>query len=81
MTVQLVRIDALPSRDANETLRLASGLPLPPLLEPRMAFDGYTIVRELHGSNRSHIYLAADNETLETVVIKTPSVDLQDDPH
>ena len=36
--------------------------------------------RELHGSSRSHIYLAVDTETEELVVIKTPSVDLQGDP-
>ena len=40
-----------------------SQLPLPPLLEARMVFDGYRIVRELHGSSRSHIYLAVDIET------------------
>ena len=28
----------------------------------RMIFDGYRIVRELHGSSRSHIYLAVDTE-------------------
>ena len=28
-----------------------------------MVFDGYRIVRELHGSSRSHIYLAVDIET------------------
>ena len=45
-----------------------------------MDFDGYRIVREVHGSNRSHIYLAVDNETGALVSIKTPSVDLQGDP-
>jgi serine/threonine protein kinase len=43
-------------------------------------FDGYRIVRELHGSSRSHIYLAVDTESGETVVLKTPSIDLQGDP-
>ena len=44
-----------------------------------MVFDGYTIVRELSASSRSHVYLATDNETNTPVVIKTPSMDLQDD--
>jgi hypothetical protein len=26
-----------------------------------MAFEGYTIVRELHASARSHVYLANDD--------------------
>ena len=55
-------------------------LPLPPLLEARVVFDGYRIVRELHGSSRSHIYLAVDIETDAVVTIKIPSIDLRDDP-
>ena len=43
-------------------------------------FDGYRIVRELHGSSRSHIYLAVDIETDALVAIKIPSIDLRDDP-
>lgn len=80
LTVQIVRIDELPAPQTDEIYRQASELPLPPLLDARMAFDGYTIVRELHGSSRSHIYLALDAQTQERVVIKTPSVDLQGDP-
>jgi serine/threonine protein kinase len=45
-----------------------------------MSFDGYRIVRELHASSRSHLYLATDGEDPAPVVIKTPSVDLRDDP-
>lgn len=80
LTVQIVRIDALPAPQTDEIYRQASELPMPPLLDARMAFDGYTIVRELHGSSRSHIYLALDAQTQDRVVIKTPSVDLQGDP-
>ena len=35
LTVQIVRIDALPDGDAGESLGLRADLPLPPLLEPR----------------------------------------------
>ena len=55
-------------------------LPLPPLLEPRQLFDGYRIVRTIHGSSRSHAYLAVDGESDETVVLKIPSIDLRADP-
>jgi len=60
-------------------VRALSGLPFPPILTPRQDFDGFTIVRELHGSFRSHIYLAIDRETDTQVVVKTPSIDLQAD--
>ena len=79
LTVQLVRIDGLPVPAAGEMLQQLSGLPLPPILDARMDFDGYKIMRELHGSSRSHIYLATDLETGALVVLKTPSIDLQAD--
>ena len=80
LTVQLVQIEALPSQRVTETVQQLSQLPLPPLLEARMAFDGYKIVREVHGSSRSHIYLAVDVESNASVILKTPSIDLQADP-
>ncbi|MBV0881823.1 protein kinase [Noviherbaspirillum sp. L7-7A] len=80
LTVQLVRIDALPAPDAGETLRKLSGLAPAPVLAARMDFDGYTILREVRASSRSHIYLAQDKETGELQILKTPSVDRQGDP-
>jgi serine/threonine protein phosphatase PrpC len=81
LTVQIVRVDDVPgSNDAAELLGRPSELPPAPLLEPRMLFDGYRIIRELHGSSRSHIYLAVDTDSEALVAIKTPSIDLRDDP-
>jgi serine/threonine protein phosphatase PrpC len=78
LTVQIVRIDAVPNGEASDILM--PQLPPPPLLEARTVFDGYRIIRELHGSSRSHIYLAVDVGSDEQVVIKIPSIDLRDDP-
>jgi serine/threonine protein kinase/serine/threonine protein phosphatase PrpC len=80
LTVQIARVDELPNPEAREIVRQLSDLPFPPILEARADFDGYKIVREVRGSSRSHIYLAIDNETSETVIIKTLSIDLQSDP-
>ncbi len=80
LTVQIVRIDALPDQDIGEAYQLATALPPPPILSARMELDGYTIVRELHSSSRSHVYLATDPDTKTPVVIKAPSIDLQNDP-
>ena len=80
LTVQIVRVDEVPDGDAAEVFAQAHELPLPPLLEARAVFDGYRIIRELHGSSRSHIYLAVDIETDAVVTIKIPSIDLRDDP-
>src|SRR4051794_13865779 len=80
LTVQIVRIDGLPDGRVDDVFGSAAALPLPPLLQARMLFDGYHIIRELHASSRSHIYLAADVENDELVALKIPSIDLRDDP-
>ncbi|MGC1175906.1 protein kinase domain-containing protein [Polaromonas sp.] len=80
LTAQVVRVDELPRGQAVEMVQQLSGLPLPPILAARTEFDGYTIIREVHGSSRSHIYLATDNETGALVILKTPSIDLGGDP-
>ncbi|MNF55948.1 Serine/threonine-protein kinase PrkC [compost metagenome] len=80
LTVQILRVDELPEQQANERYQQLSELPFPPILDARMAFDGYTIVRELHASSRSHVYLALDGETNTSVIIKTPSTELQQNP-
>lgn len=79
LTVQILRIDALPLQQPDELYQQLTELPFPPVLEARAEFDGYTIVREVHASSRSHVYLATDNDTLTPVIIKTPSIDLQRD--
>ncbi|MFZ3204524.1 MAG: bifunctional protein-serine/threonine kinase/phosphatase [Pseudomonas sp.] len=80
LTVQILRIDELPEQQANERFQQLTELPFPPILDARMVFDGYTIVRELHASSRSHVYLALDGETNTSVIIKTPSTELQQNP-
>jgi serine/threonine protein phosphatase PrpC/ribosomal protein L39E len=81
LTAQVVRIDSVPSQDINERVQQLTELPFPPILDVRANFDGFKIVRNLHATSRSHVYLAEDNETPSSlpIVIKTPSVDLQDD--
>jgi serine/threonine protein phosphatase PrpC len=79
LTVQIVRIESLPSPSPSDLVRDLSGLPFAPALEPRMRFDGYVITRELHASHRSHVYLAVDEATNASAVIKTPGPDVRDD--
>lgn len=79
LTVQIVRIDHLDQRQPNPLLPNSS-LPAPPLLEARTDFDGYHIVRELHHSHRSHLYLAIDRDSGRQVALKTPSTDLSANP-
>ncbi|WP_311222758.1 MULTISPECIES: protein kinase domain-containing protein [unclassified Acidovorax] len=79
-TLQLLRVDGLPAADAPLPHAAREGLSLPPALAPRAVFEGFTIVRELQVSARSHVHLAVDGASGHAVVLKTPSVDLRDQP-
>jgi len=79
LTVQIVRIDGLPDSESGEIARQAAELPCPPLPEARTVLDGYQIVREIHGTSRSHIYLAIDSADNSLVALKIPSIDLRGD--
>ncbi|HEC19577.1 MAG TPA: bifunctional protein-serine/threonine kinase/phosphatase [Gammaproteobacteria bacterium] len=79
ITCQVLRIDSLPVQSADEAHQELTRLPFPPDLEPGMVLDGYRILREIHASNRTQVYKAEDIETGQLVVIKTPSVNFEDD--
>lgn len=80
VSCQLLRIEELPSLDADEVFSKLTELPFPPELYEGVILDGYRITRELHASSTSQLYLAIDTDTNEKVVIKTPSVNFEDDP-
>jgi serine/threonine protein kinase len=77
LTVQLVRVKDLPSQNVDELYQQLTELPFPPHLEARMEFDGYKVIREIHISSRSHVYLVEDMLSGQQLVLKAPSVDLR----
>lgn len=80
VTCQIVRFDRLPTVADDEVLRKLTELPFPPELSAGMKIDGYRILREIHASKRTQVYVAMDEDTGEQVVLKTPSVNYADDP-
>jgi serine/threonine protein phosphatase PrpC len=80
LTVQLVRIERLQDHAPDELLQKMAALPFPPQFAPHAQVDGLRILRSLHDSSRSHVYLALDIESGQRVAVKAPSIDLQDDP-
>jgi len=79
LTIQIILIDELPDAKADEFVGASKELPAPPLLEARMEFDGYKILRQIHANSRSHIYLALDISSGNEVALKIPSIDLRGD--
>lgn len=80
VTCQIIRIDQLPCQDANEVYNELTRLPFPPHLGPGMTVDGYEILEEIHASTTSQLYKIRDNESGEFFIMKTPSVNFEDDP-
>lgn len=79
VTCQVLKVEQLPHQNEHEFYQQFSELPFPPPLEPGMVLDGYKIVRELHASKRTQVYLAIDNKTDHKVILKTPSISYSDD--
>ena len=80
LTVQVVRVERLPAARRSELSREAAELPLLPELAPRMVVEGLRIVRQLHASSRSQVWLAVDDETQEPLALKVPSTESGADP-
>ncbi|OGT20450.1 MAG: protein kinase [Gammaproteobacteria bacterium RBG_16_57_12] len=79
VTCLVLRIEQLPQQDINDLYRQLTELPFPPALSAGMILDGYKILREVHASKRTQIYAALDTETETRVILKTPSVNYEDD--
>ena len=80
LTVQILRIEQIPQPRLHELQQHVTELPFPPQLGARSLIDGFEIVRELHMSSRSYVYLAIDTATGRPVVLKVPAIDVREDP-
>ncbi|MEO9527463.1 MULTISPECIES: bifunctional protein-serine/threonine kinase/phosphatase [Alphaproteobacteria] len=79
LTVQIVRVAGLPDADAAGMLAEEENLPPASLPHVPGYFEGFRLLRSLHASSRSHIYLAQDEACGALVVLKLPSMDLRGD--
>ena len=80
ISCQVIQIEQLPFHDDEDAFyRQITTLPFPPPLSSGVFIDGFRIIRELHASARTQVYLAKDSETNELIVLKTPSINYADD--
>ncbi|MEM7478149.1 MAG: bifunctional protein-serine/threonine kinase/phosphatase [Planctomycetota bacterium] len=79
LTAQIIRIDALPKQTLEDLQQSLTEMPFPSTLKVGANFDGFSILRQLYASSRSHVYMATDTETKTKVVIKIPAVEMQSD--
>ena len=80
LTIQIVRVDALPDGEALEFIAQTESLSPAPPQQPPCLFDGYELSREIHANHRSRIYLGRDTQTGIEVALKVPSLELAQEP-
>ncbi len=79
LSCQLLRIDTLPKANSDDIYKKLSDLKFPPPLNVGQSLDGYKVLKELHASQRSQIYLVQDKQG-QRLIMKTPSLNYEDDP-
>jgi protein phosphatase len=75
----LCQIGSLPNESLNDYNSKLTRLPFPPPLDEGVKLDGYKVLKELFASSRSQLYLVEDIDTGEQVVMKTPSINFEED--
>jgi len=79
LSCQIIVVDALPAQNADDLYSRLQDIRFPPPLEPGMRLDGYVVEKEIHASSRSQLYLVREESSGRRLVMKTPSVNYEDD--
>lgn len=80
LSCQLLWLDRLPAPTGDDVLHELHRLPFPPDLDPGMKLEGWEVQQLLDASPRSQLYIVENVDTGQRAVMKTPSVNFQDDP-
>lgn len=75
----VLEIQALPEQSLNDFNTELTRLPFPPELESGMKIDGFLIKKQIFASSRSQLYLVEDMQSGEQVIMKTPSINFEND--
>lgn len=81
LTALILEVETLPEETENEAYQKLTELPFPPDMEPGNTIDGFKILQILSQSQRGQVYLAENVENGEKLVLKTPSVNYEDEPY
>ncbi len=75
----LVKITDLANEELDEAHQKLLHLRIPPVMAIDNRLDHFRILKNLHSSTRSHVYLAHDEQENKRVIIKAPSENFSDD--
>ncbi len=79
LSCQMLSVQSLPRGGKADLFREQKQLAFPPDLEPGMKLEGWKVERLIDASPRSQVYLVTDQDSGAKAVMKTPSVNFQDD--
>jgi serine/threonine protein phosphatase PrpC len=77
----LLYVDHLPKENIDDLSSKLTRLPFPPELSVGMEIDGYRVQKEIFASARSQVYMVRDIKSGKEMIMKTPSVNFEDDIH
>lgn len=80
LTVQIVRVDSVPAESAHDVLLGLDQLKAAEVAQIPCDIDGFRVVREIHVTDRSEVYVAIDTESGEHVALKVLAPGLWDNP-
>ncbi|NMP32451.1 bifunctional protein-serine/threonine kinase/phosphatase [Thalassotalea sp. M1531] len=75
----LVAVESLPVRQFSELERDLLNKRVLPALDVGMKLDGYEVLKKIHESTRSHLYLVQHKEEETPLVLKVPSLNFSED--
>lgn len=75
----VIKVNQLPTQSLNDYNTKLTRLPFPPELEEGMKIDGYLIHKQIFASNRSQLYLVEEISSGIIMIMKTPSINFDDD--
>lgn len=79
LTLQIIKVDQLPEQIELDFIAAYKDLNIAPTLDEGAYLDQYKIEQIIHHNHRSTIYKAYDELKQKELVIKVPSLDLQQD--
>lgn len=79
-SAMICHIKQLPEKNIDEAFDELTQRPVPPDLEKGMKINGLEIESLITSSAKIQLYLAKDIQTSQSVVLKTPSINFEDDP-
>jgi len=80
LSCQCIRVDEVPDANSQDVYRALSKLVFPPALNVGHKIDGLEVIKLLHSSERSYVYLVQDQASHKYYVMKAPSINYEDDP-